>query len=87
MNEQQTYTVESFQTGLRKTVSASSWWAALEGEQEDSFTVIQNPDGRYSAVVIENSVLPIAGEHVADDPQTAASGVRQHYAAVKSAAA
>lgn len=76
------YTVESFNTGTRQTVSAADWQSALDSVQGDQFTILKMPDGRYMAGCNENSVMPVAGGHYADTPEAAAASLREHYRAI-----
>lgn len=86
MNDMQQYTVESFTTGERRTVTAAHWWDALTDQPEPCFTVIRKPNGKYAAVSLENDAFPIPGEVAADTPEAAAEGIRKRYKAIKAAA-
>ena len=83
----QPFTVESFSTGERQTVTAASWWDALADQPGPCFTVVRKSDNSYAAVTDGAGVFPVAGEHIASTPEAAASSIRQHYAAVRAATA
>jgi hypothetical protein len=70
MTTMQRYTVESFTTGERRTVTAPDAWAG----------------GQYAAVTDGGGAFPVAGEHIASTPEAAAASIRQHYAAITAAA-
>lgn len=82
----QPFTVESFTTGERRTVTATHWWDALADQPDPCFLVVRRSDGRYSARTLENEAFPVAGEHIASTPEAAAASIRQHYAAITAAA-
>jgi len=82
----QQYTVESFTTGERRTVTASDVWTALADQPGSCFTVVRRAGGQYAAVTDGAGVFPVAGEHVACTPEAAATSIRQHYADIQATA-
>src|SRR5690554_788490 len=82
----QQYTVESFTTGERSTVTASDMWKALADQPGPCFTVVRKAGGQYAAVTDGAGAFPVAGEHIASTPEAAAASIRQHYAAITAAA-
>lgn len=83
--ETQQFTVESFTTGERRTVTARNWGQALADQPGPCFLVVCRHDGRYAARSLENDAFPVAGEHVAGTPEAAADSMRRAYSAIKSA--
>lgn len=81
-----TYTVESFTTGTRHTVTAPTVWDALADQPEPCFALVES-SGRYAAVSPENDAFIVPGQHVASTPEEAAAAIREHYAAIKAATA
>lgn len=86
MTTTQRYTVESFTTGERRTVTAPDAWAALADHPGPCFTVVRRAGGQYAAVTDGGGAFPVAGEHIASTPEAAAASIRQHYAAITAAA-
>lgn len=80
------YTVESFNTGERRTVTAPDAWAALADQPGPCFTVVRRAGGEYAAVTDGGGAFPVAGEHIASTPEAAAASIRQHYADIQATA-
>lgn len=83
MTTAQTFTVESFTTGERRTVTATHWWDALADQPDPCFLVVRRSDGRYSARTLENEAFPVAGEHIGDTEQLVAESFRNAYAELR----
>jgi hypothetical protein len=83
MTTTQRYTVESFTTGERRTVTAPDAWAALADQPGSCFTVVRKAGGQYAAVTDGAGAFPVAGEHIASTPEAAAASIRQHYADIQ----
>jgi len=86
MTTTQRYTVESFTTGERRTVTAPDALAALADQPDPCFTVVRKAGGQYAAVTDGAGVFPVAGEHIASTPEAAATSIRQHYADIQATA-
>jgi len=79
------YNLESFTTGQRQTVHATTWVAALDNTPGDNFLIVETPDGRFAAVSNHNSAFSVPPGHFADTPEAAAASLTEHYALVLAA--
>ncbi|PAV27530.1 hypothetical protein CF392_00245 [Tamilnaduibacter salinus] len=85
--EAQRFTVESFATGERRTVTARHWWDALADQPGPCFTVVREPGGQHAAISLENDAFTVPGEVVSATPEAAAAAIRQRYISIRAAMA